>query len=97
MLNEGTLGLTDSVFSGRPGWLRGGNIVITPGTAANFDGWYRANDEISVAGKTLTEWTQWSAANDKLPAAVCGTSASARTLQKQVFAKDPAAGDPWGG
>jgi len=96
MLNQGTLGLSDSIFSGRPGWLRDGNVVITPGTAADFDTWYRANGGISVGGKTLTEWTQWAAANDKLPAAVCGTSASARTLQKQVFGKDPAAGNPWG-
>jgi hypothetical protein len=96
MLQQGTLGLSDSIFSGRPGWLRGGNIVITAGTAANFDSWYQANDGISVEGKTLTQWTQWAASNDKLPAAVCGTSASASVLQKQVFGKDPAAGDPWG-
>jgi hypothetical protein len=96
MLTQGTLGLSDSIFSDRPGWLRGGNVVITPGTAANFDTWYRTNDGISVEGKTLTQWTQWSAANDKLPPEVCGTSVSARALQKQVFGKDPSAGDPWG-
>jgi hypothetical protein len=96
MLQQGTLGLSDSIFSGRPGWLRGGNVVITAGTSANFDTWYQANDGISVEGKTLTQWTQWAASNDKLPAAVCGTSVSARALQRQVFAKDPAAGDPWG-
>ena len=49
-----------------------------------------------MAGKDLTEWTQWAAANDELPAAVCGTSVSAPALQKQVFGKDPAAGNPWG-
>jgi hypothetical protein len=96
MIEQGTLGRTDSVFSGSPGWLRDGNIVITPGTAAQFTTWYQANDQISVGGKTLTQWTQWAAANDKLPPAVCGSSVSARTLQKQVFGKDPAAGDPWG-
>jgi hypothetical protein len=96
MLNQGTLGLSDSIFSGRPGWLRGGDIVITPGTAANFDTWYQANNGISVGGKTLTQWTQWASANDKLPTAVCGTSVSARAMQQQVFGKDPAAGDPWG-
>ena len=96
MLSQGTLGRSDSIFSGSPGWLRDGNIVITTGTAPTFDAWYAANDGISVAGKTLTEWTQWTAANDKLPTAVCGSSVSASALQRQVFGKDPAAGNPWG-
>ena len=96
MLSQGTLGRSDSIFSGSPGWLRNGNIVITAGTAAKFDAWYRANSGISVAGKTLTEWTQWAAANDKLPPEVCGSSVSASALQRQVFGKDPAAGNPWG-
>ena len=97
MLSQGTLGRSDSIFSGSPGWLREGNIVITAGTAAQFSAWYLANDQISVAGKTLTEWTQWAAANDKLPVAVCGSSVSAPALQRQVFGEDPAAGNPWGG
>ena len=96
MLNQGTLGRTDSVFAGPPSWLRNGNVVITAGTEANFSSWYRANDGISVAGKTLAQWVQWAAANDKLPAEVCGTSVSAAALQKQVFGKDAAAGNPWG-
>jgi hypothetical protein len=96
MLSQGTLGLSDSIFSGSPSWLHNGNIVITSGTAATFNAWYRANSGISVAGKTLAEWTQWAAANDKLPPEVCGSSASASTLQRQVFGKDPAAGNPWG-
>jgi hypothetical protein len=96
MLSQGTLGRSDSIFSGSPSWLRNGNIVITAATAAKFSAWYRANDEISVAGKTLSEWAQWAAANDQLPAAVCGSSVTASALQKQVFGKDPAAGNPWG-
>jgi hypothetical protein len=96
MLSQGTLGRADSIFSGSPGWLRNGNIVITAGTAVKFNAWYRANGGISVAGKTLTEWTQWTAANDKLPPEVCGSSLSASALQRQVFGKDPAAGNPWG-
>jgi len=96
MLSQGTLGPSDSIFSGSPGWLRNGNIIITAGTAAKFDAWYRANDGISVAGKTLSAWSQWAAANDQLPAAVCGSSVSASTLQRQVFGKDPTAGNPWG-
>jgi hypothetical protein len=96
MLNQGTLGRSDSVFSGPPSWLRNGNIVITAGTAAKFNTWYQANDGISVGGKTLSQWAQWTAANDALPVAVCGPSASAPALQRQVFGKDAAAGDPWG-
>ena len=46
--------------------------------------------------KTLSAWSQWAAANDQLPAAVCGSSVSASTLQRQVFGKDPTAGNPWG-
>lgn len=95
MLSQGTLGRSDSVFSGSPGWLRDGNIVITAATAAKFEAWYKANDGISVGGKTLSEWAQWMAANDELPAAVCGSSATASALQRQVFGKDAAAGDPW--
>jgi len=96
MLSQGTLGRADSIFSGSPSWLRSGNIVITAGTAAKFNAWYRANSGISVAGKTLTEWAQWAAANDKLPPEVCGSSVSASALQRQVFGKDPGAGNPWG-
>jgi hypothetical protein len=96
MLSQGTLGRSDSIFSGPPSWLRNGNIVITAATAAKFDSWYRTNGGISVAGMTLSGWTQWTAANDKLPAAVCGPSVSAPTLQRQVFGRDPAAGNPWG-
>ncbi len=96
MLTQGTLGRSDSIFAGPPSWLRNGNIVITAATAAKFNAWYRINDGISVAGKTLGGWTQWTAASDKLPAAVCGSSVSASALQRQVFGKDPAAGNPWG-
>ena len=64
MLSQGTLGRSDSIFSGSPGWLRSGNIVITAATAAKFDAWYRDNDGISVAGKTLSQWTQWAASNN---------------------------------
>jgi hypothetical protein len=96
MLSQGTLGRSDSIFSGSPGWLRDGNIVITAGTVTKFDAWYQANAGISVAGKTLTEWTQWTAASDKLPPAVCGSSVTASALQRQVFGEDPGAGNPWG-
>lgn len=96
MLSQGTLGPSDSVFAGNPGWLHGESIVITPATVAQFNTWYQANDAISVGGHDLTQWTKWAAANDALPAAVCGPSVSAAALQEQVFGHDPAAGNPWG-
>lgn len=96
MLDQGTLGRSDSIFSGPPAWLRGGNVVITSSMATTFDTWYQDNRAITVAGKDLAAWSQWAAANDQLPAGVCGTSVSAPALQKQVFGKDPAAGNPWG-
>jgi hypothetical protein len=96
MLSQGTLGRSDSIFSGSPGWLHNGNIVITASTQAKFDAWYQANSGISVAGKTLTEWTQWAAANDKLPPEVCGSGVTASALQRRVFGRDRAAGNPWG-
>jgi hypothetical protein len=95
MLDQGTLGRSDSIFSGSPGWMRNGNIVITAATAAKFETWYKANEGISVAGRTLAQWTQWAAANDQLPAAVCGSPVSASAMQRQVYGKDPAAGNPW--
>lgn len=95
MLSQGTLGRSDSIFAGPPSWLRNGNIVITAATEAKFNTWFRANSGISVAGKTLGQWAAWAAANDKLPAQVCGASVSAAALQRQVFGKDPRAGNPW--
>jgi hypothetical protein len=96
MLNQGTLGRSDSIFSGSPAWLHGGSIIITPATVTKFSTWYQANGAITVGGKDLSEWAEWAAANDQLPMAVCGTSTSASVLQRQVFGKDPAAGNPWG-
>jgi hypothetical protein len=95
MLSQGTLGLTDTVFAGNPEWLHGANIVITPATEATFTSWYLANEQISVGGQSLSQWVQWTAAHDQLPPEVCGPSASASALQKQVFGHDPAAGNPW--
>ena len=96
MLSQGTLGRSDTIFSGSPGWLRGGNIVITAGTAAKFTAWYRANDGISVAGKTLSQWTQWAAANDQLPAAVCGLGVGVR-LAEAGLREGSGGGEPVGG
>jgi hypothetical protein len=96
MLNQGTLGRSDSIFSSSSAWLHGGNLILTPATVTKFSTWYQANGTITVGGKDLSEWVKWAAANDQLPAAVCGTSTSPSVLQRQVFKKDPAAGNPWG-
>jgi hypothetical protein len=95
MLTQGTLGLTDSIFGGNPSWLRSGNVVITADTATSFNTWFQAHDKISAGGQTLAQWTQWAAANDKLPTEVCGESASAPALQQKVFGSYPEAGNPW--
>lgn len=43
---------------------------------------------------SLYAWSLWAAAHDRLPPAVCGTSASARRLQTQVFGSSET--NPWG-
>jgi len=52
-------GRSDSIFSGRPAWLRDGNIAITPATVTKFNTWYQVNEAITVAGKDLSEWVRW--------------------------------------
>jgi hypothetical protein len=51
MLNQGTLGRSDSIFSGSPAWLHGGSIIITPATVTKFSTWYQANGAITVGGE----------------------------------------------
>jgi hypothetical protein len=41
---------------------------------------------------SLYAWSLWAAAQDKLPALVCGTSVTAAALQAQVYG---AVGNPW--
>lgn len=95
-------GLTSTVLSsvGRASWVTNLGVQITPSNEASFNSWYQAHKSATVAGQALAQWQQSSAQSGKLPGAVCGASGlngmSASDLQKQVFAKDPAAGDPWG-
>jgi hypothetical protein len=42
---------------------------------------------------SLIAWANWTAANDKLPPLVCGTSVTARQLQDQVYGSSTA--NPW--
>jgi hypothetical protein len=44
---------------------------------------------------SIYAWANWAAQNDKLPPAVCGTSATASQLQGQVFGGSGAL-NPWG-
>lgn len=81
----------------RAPWISADQVAITQASAPQFDAWYRAHDSVAVAGKSLSAWQQWSAQNNKLPAAVCGPDASdPSAMQHEVFSGDSAAGNPWG-
>lgn len=81
----------------RAPWISADRVAITEANAPEFDAWYQAHDSVAVAGKTLSAWQQWSAQNNKLPAAVCGPDATDPSgMQHEVFSGDPAAGNPWG-
>jgi len=87
----------ESLSPTRTPWLRDGGVVITPSDAPAFNAWYRSVADDKVGGKSLTAWQQWTALNDRLPTALCGSAdADPGAMQKQVYADDPAAGDPWG-
>lgn len=81
--------------SGETPWLQGKRVVITAKNDATFNDWYSGNDALVIAGKQLMQWAQSLASSGKLPTAVCGSSTSASDLQKEVFANDPAARNPW--
>jgi hypothetical protein len=81
----------------RAPWISADQVAITQANAPAFDAWYRTHDSVTVAGKSLSAWQQWSAQNDKLPPAVCGPDASdPSAMQREVFSGDSAAGNPWG-
>jgi hypothetical protein len=81
----------------RAPWISADRVAITQANAPEFDAWYQAHDSVAVAGKSLSAWQQWTAQNNKLPAAVCGPDASDPSgMQHEVFSGDPAAGNPWG-
>ncbi|HEY1667598.1 MAG TPA: hypothetical protein VGG54_18090 [Trebonia sp.] len=81
----------------RAPWISADRVAITEANAPEFDAWYQAHDSVAVAGKTLSAWQQWSAQNNKLPAAVCGPDATDPPgMQHEIFSGDPAAGNPWG-
>lgn len=81
--------------SGETPWLQGKRVVITSKNDVTFNDWYSGNDALVIAGKQLMQWAQSLASSGTLPTAVCGNSTSVSELQKEVFANDPAAGNPW--
>ena len=81
--------------SGQTPWLKGTKLVLTSANAGTFNEWYNSVAGIKIAGEEIGEWVQETADSGKLPAAVCGASVTASDLQKQVFAGDPAAANPW--
>lgn len=90
------LGSFTQSMRGAP-WISQDHVAITQANVSAFNAWYQAHDSVVVRGKSLADWQQWSAKNDKLPAAVCGPDASdPSALQHRVFSGDPAAGNPWG-
>jgi len=64
-------------------WVRKGSMWVPTHTARNSPQAQRTS---------LYAWSLWAAAQDRLPAPVCGTSVTARELQAQVYGT---AGNPW--
>ena len=65
-------------------WVRKGGLWVPAHTARNSPQAQRTS---------LYGWSLWAAAQDELPAPVCGGAATARGLQAQVYGS--AAPDPW--
>jgi hypothetical protein len=80
---------------GQTPWLKGTKLVLTPANDSTFNEWSASVIGTVIAGKEIEDWIPQTASSGKLPATVCGTSVTASALQKQVFAGDPAASDPW--
>lgn len=81
--------------SGETPFVQGTKLVITAANAGTFNEWYASIIGTTVAGKEIEQWAEQIASSGKLPASVCGSSMTASELQKQVFANDPAAANPW--
>jgi hypothetical protein len=81
--------------SGQGPWLKGTKLAITSANESTFNEWYASIVGTVIAGEEVENWAEQTVSTGKLPAAVCGTSVTASGLQKQVFADDPGAGNPW--
>jgi hypothetical protein len=65
-------------------WTKQGGSWVPAGTGASNP---------KALQYSLAAWANWTAANDKLPALVCGSSVTARQLQDQVYGA--ATPNPW--
>ena len=81
--------------SGETPFVQGTKLVITSANAGTFNNWYSGIIGTTIAGEEIEQWAEQVASSGKLPAAVCGTAMTPSDLQKQVFAGDPAAANPW--
>lgn len=81
--------------SGQTPFVQGTKLAITSANESTFNSWYSTVVGTVIAGEEIENWAEQTVSSGTLPAAVCGTSVTASELQKQVFAGDPAAGDPW--
>ncbi len=64
-------------------WLHKGGLWVPAHTART---------DPQAQRTSIYAWSLWTAAQDRLPSAVCGTSITARELQAEVFGP---AGNPW--
>ncbi len=80
--------------TGQP-WYDHGKVLPLSGSGsgshdAEFSTWLDANS--TIGGTTLSGWSQWTAANDTRPSAVCSPSVSASALAGQLYPGRP---NPW--
>lgn len=83
--------------TGQP-WYRDGKVLPLSGSAAagqhdaELSSWWDSSKESHIGGRTLSDWSEWAASNDRLPTAVCGSGASASSLAAQIY---PGQSNPW--
>jgi hypothetical protein len=85
-LNRGIIKASLPSSLGREGKINPG-IGDTPA----FVSWYNNISPVMVDNQQLFAWTEWAVTNARLPPAVCGTSASATQLARQLFPGWPTA------
>lgn len=83
--------------TGQP-WYRDGKVLPLSGSDsgqndAEQSSWWDMEEGTVIGGKSLLNWSEWAASNDRLPPAVCGNGASATILAARIF---PGQSDPWG-
>jgi hypothetical protein len=79
-------------------WLQAGQLVLTSGNGSQFNAWYQGHVAgLVVRGQRLEDWAGSLSGSGKLPAALCGAGASAKSLYEQIYAQYPSMrkDDPW--